>query len=232
VFPSSVLMSKQTRTSNIKVKFLFFSSVSATSAASGVVFVNPNTSLTPHGALPADGFEFYKFNKLAFRLFRTGTINGLQSMTYVGGIEDTSQLTVGQSSESICTSILVATDTQPTRWQNVPKNLLRGYMPWYKTIQGSPDSAEEIQGQLVATTTSGSAESVFFEVRGEVEYRGPIATTSTPAERGRLESLKRAAQLAALLALLPSNATTPFCDAVGVKQPGSISMRKLPGSRP
>ncbi len=182
------------------VKIPFQSLISVAGAASAQVNVSPNATLSPHLAAIADAYDEYRFISLRYRIHPPPAANAdAQVLSYYPGIVDTPPATNLNNSESTFASCRGQGSTVPSEWQAVPKATLAGMHVWYKTVPGTPESAEEVQGILAMTGAIGSQ--YLIEVRGAVEFKAPINTGSTPAERVLAARLREKRRIASLLAL-------------------------------
>ncbi len=127
----------------------------------------------------ADAFELYRFTKLKFRLLPGGTAGHVVA-AYVPGVTDTAPNTITTVGSIPQHAAIGATQTTPSPWVTLRREL-QGYEPWYKTVAGTPDAAQEIQGNIFIATSA--ATSFAIEIVGVCEFRGPVPLTSTPAMR-------------------------------------------------
>jgi hypothetical protein len=71
---------------------------------------------------------------------------------------------------------------------------------WYKTIPGTPENSEEIQGVIFLIENSGSALNLTLEIEGMCEFRSAVSAANTPLERALAQRRREKARLVALLA--------------------------------
>lgn len=139
-------------------------------------------SFDTRGVAEADGFELYRIVKLRFRLvpaFDAGppTI----CAAWIAGITDTTPPTLATLAEVPLHALMGGGQSTPTAWVNVPSRTLKGYETWYKTIAGTPDPAQEIQGYVfVAASGTGAAT---LEIQAVFEFKQPAPVGSTPQMR-------------------------------------------------
>jgi hypothetical protein len=126
----------------------------------------------------ADTYALYRFSDLRFRMRPMATRSTLQSAAYLPGAVDTVPSTPNANAEALESVVLGATEVVPTEWAVVKNRDLMSYLPWYKTIVGSPDPIIEIQGAIFLNGTGTDAYAV--EVRGICDFKSPINTASTP----------------------------------------------------
>lgn len=176
------------------------------SAGSATISVSP--ALCAQSAQYADAFQLYKVTKLRFRLNRITAISGTQAAVYLPGVTDNPPSTVTTCGSIPHAAILPLSATVPTRWSVINSRDLQSYMSWYKTIVGSPSADAEIQGNIYIR---GSATELYaIEIDAVFVFRDSVPTGVTPAERGRIETLKEKERLLRILACpSPAPASTP-----------------------
>ncbi len=185
--------------------FRFMATVTLSSGVSGIS-VSPNSFLSPRAATEADAWAMYRVNRLKFRLHRVNfTVQ--QGAAYLGGVTDSTPTTIAQLSEAMSFTFISPVETVPSDWAVVRRADLQGMHPWYKTVAGTTETAEEIVGSIFLVGTG--AENVFLEVMGEFEFKDSIATADTPlgrslrlqiqAERRRVAAEKERNRLIAVL---------------------------------
>lgn len=181
--------SRGARGDTVSVPFHYASAVGLVSGKS-TISVSPNSLLSPRLTSIADDFDEYRFTRLRFRLHPLLSQAGPQALCYMPGIVDTPP-SLAQSSEALSCVIFGQAATTPSAWVTVPAGVLAGMHPWYKTIPGTPEASEELQGNLFLAGTATDA--LFFEVEGVCQFRAAIATGNTPLDRA-LASRRREKQ--------------------------------------
>jgi hypothetical protein len=182
---------------------------SATQASNGVASTYTQ-AIHPSGLGPrilsmADSFEFYRVEKLEFRLHPGTDISGLiLGACYLGGVTDTVPATQYDMSQVVHHVCLGSVAKMPTNWCVVDARTLAGYCPWYKTLQGTPDVAQEIQGNIYSISGNSST-AVLLEFRGTIAFKGAVPVGSTPMERVLTENRREKQRLLQLL----SSSTEP-----------------------
>lgn len=178
----------------------------ALSAGAATLQVSP--ALCAQSAQYADAFQMYKVIALRYRLYRTTTTNSTQVAVFMPGVTDNSPAAISTAASIPHAAILPLTAAVPTRWSSIPARDLRSYMTWYKTIVGSPDAAEEIQGNIFIR--GGGTDFYGIEIDAIMIFRESVPTGVTPAERGRIATLKEKERLLRILACpSPAPASTP-----------------------
>ncbi len=193
--------------------------VSETTLSAGAATITVSPAMSPQSTQYADAFQMYRVTRLRFRLMRTTTTTATQSACYLPGVTDNSPSSAAAAAAVPASVILPLTATVPTRWCNVPSNILSSYMNWYKTVVGSPDAAEEIQGNIYVR--GGATDQYLIEIDAIMDFRVSVPTGVTPmtaVDRGRLERDKERQRILNLLA--------------GTSAPSTVSgiPRVIPGS--
>ncbi len=93
---------------------------------------------------------------------------------------DNTPSTVGQVMELISSLEMDPAQSTPSEWLSVRANELAGPFPWYKTIDGTPDSTEEFPGRFVIIGTG--SDTFTIEFRALVEFKDGVAPANTPQE--------------------------------------------------
>lgn len=187
-----------------------FSTSLVTTSAATQINVQP-AGLGSRVLSVADGYEFYKVKKLEFRLEpattgATASRTGTQAACFIAGITDVAPGNYQLASEVVEHVLLANAQTTPSEWCRVPKSILSGYMPWYKTIVGTPDASVELQG--VIYIINGGADSCQVHVRGVISFKAGVPTSSTPMVRQLAEMRREKDRLLKILAVSPA-ATNP-----------------------
>ncbi len=146
------------------------------SLVSGTTAINADPSLSANLTAIAAVFQLYRFKSVRYRLLPRGSA-GMTDVVSLGYFPDP----VGGSSASetviaqgLDTLLLTVAQTYPTEWQAVPASRLKGLQDWYKCVADAGDLEAEVQGRFVTSGTS--AETIWWEVRGVVEFKNPIAS--------------------------------------------------------
>lgn len=172
--------------------------------ASGTATIAMNPASFPQALEIADVYAMYRIKKLRYRLYRSTTNATTQVAVFVPGVTDNGPGTISVAALIPHCAILPLSATVPTPWKNVPPAILKSYMPWFKTILGSPDPAEETQGNIFLR--GNTTDQYAIEIDAIFEFREPLSTSVTPAERGRLEC---EAERVRLLRILASTTSQP-----------------------
>jgi len=123
----------------------------------------------------------YRITELEFRLHPVSGRTTVQAAGYFPGVVDNQPTQPAAVLESLNATMIGTGATQPTGWVKVRGDALKGYFPWYKTVQGSLDISEEVQGNIFVVGTG--TETYSIELRGWAEFKNPVATGSTPLSR-------------------------------------------------
>jgi len=146
----------------------------------------------------ADGYDLYRITRLKFRGVRSvTTMASVQVTGYYPGIVDNNPTAYTDVSENLNSCTLAQSYQGKSEWCVVPSFDLRGMHEWYKTIAGTPESAEEIQGYLI--TFGSTTDAYAVEIVGLCEFAGPTNTGATPAIRAQLERKREKMRILSLL---------------------------------
>ncbi len=129
----------------------------------------------------------------------------MQAAAYYPGVVDTTPTTVGAVADSLFSTLLGTAQAKPTDWVNIPRQSLQGYLPWYKTIAGTLDPSEEVQGNIYVCGTG--TEIVHVEFMGVIEFKAPAAAANTPMIRKAQLLEKEKQRLLQILAAPPKGDT-------------------------
>jgi hypothetical protein len=181
-------MSKNRANNTVKVRF-----GNVVAAASPMAIpISPTATLSARLTAMADVFEEYRIVELQYR-FRA--FANTSAMAYYPGVTDNTPTTVAQVQEVVeSVAFITANETCPTSWVQVPKGILRGYQDWYKTVPGTTDAAQEIQGNVLGVGSSTAQ----IEIRGLCEFRASAVAANTPEARA-VAMLREKKRLMAIL---------------------------------
>ncbi len=172
-----------------------FHVVGASTTASGVATIPLTPAISTTVGSLGDTWAAYRFTRLRFRLHPAAAqAGGWLTACYVTGITDTAPASVSAGSDNNESTLIGKASTVPSRWVNVPKLVLSGYHPWYKTVGGSPESAEEVQGNIFINDSAAGTAAYIIEIEGTVEFKDLLINTSTPMlveARQKLHAEKR-----------------------------------------
>lgn len=174
------------------------------SMSSGVAQISMQPPTFNSVAQVADNYEFYRLTRLRYRLHPNGG-GAFCVAAYIAGAVDNAPSTPSDLAVTPhC--VVLGDDVQiPTPWRNVPRAALASYNTWYKTIAGSPDPSEEVQGKIYLA--GGGTDAYWLEMEATYQFRTLVVTSATPAERGALALEKERAYLLRILGL--SNLVLP-----------------------
>ncbi len=168
-------------------------------------------------AAAADIYQLYRLNKFRFR-FVPGT---LASETIVGAYYSNvidATATFATAAESDFAVPFGLQMTNYSDWCVVPQHVLRGALPWYKSIQGAQTDWEELAGTIqILSNNAGSTAVITIEIEGIMEFQSPIDPSLTPEVRKTRELARRKAELLRILSY----------DDSGVRIPGTGTLGQL-----
>jgi len=189
-----------------------FAIINTTNSASGLKSIPVTPLMTPRLTILADTFDEYRFVDLKFRILPIGSLNtDIETACFEPGVVDTPPGNNVQQSESLASVYMGGGESVRSPWCNVPKGVLSGYFPWYKTVAGTTDTAEEVQGNIFTFNSLADTTPVVLEIRGVCEFRAAINATSTPAERVQIARRKEKERIVSILAM-------PDCGPATVKK--------------
>jgi hypothetical protein len=147
--------------------------------------VSPNSTMSPTLTAIAQVYDEYRFTKLRYRLHPNGpfaTNPTFKTLAFYPGIVDVPPSSPSLNAESTLCVVHSGGQTTPSKWMNVPRKILAGMHSWYKSVPGTPDIAEEVQGYMFFAGLVASA-SWIWEVEGVCDFCSPINASSTPEAR-------------------------------------------------
>lgn len=150
----------------------------------------------------ADAYDLYRVVELQYRLHpctRANTATGFGSAAFYPGITDNAPANGADLSENRFVTVLGGTATTPSSWVSVPRKDLQGMHTWYKTVAGTPETAEEQQGTMYIRG-GVNPDGYVLEMKGVFELTGPSNTSSTPAVRSALARQSEKQRILRLLA--------------------------------
>ncbi len=166
------------RSGSDTVSELFTVEISGALAAGvAVLAVAPVASFCPRASAIADTYAMYQVRKLRFRLLKV-TVTGTMAACYIAGITDNGPATVTAASESHAHVFNTVSQVVHSNWVKVPRGDLRGMHPWYKTVPGTPETAEESAGSIYFVGTG--TDSYAIEMQVQFAFRDAVSTTDTP----------------------------------------------------
>ncbi len=170
---------------------------------SGVDAINCSPSTFVESATIADVFELYRVVRLRYRLHRHTALNGSAAAVYLPGVVDNAPTTASDVSVSPHAAVITPIQTVPSAWKSVSRRDLSSYETWYKTVAGSPDPAQELQGKVYLAGNTSDAFTV--QIMITFQFKNPCTTSATPAERGALECAQERERLLRILAAPPTS---------------------------
>ena len=179
-----------------------FHNVVTFALAAGVsnLLVAPGT-LSGRTTTIADAFNLYRLARFRFRLIPNTLVSEVFTAGYTADTVD-GTLTFTSVAESNCATTFGGQMSVPSNWADVPPSLLKGALPWYKAVPGTPSAWEETAGVInFASTNSASTTTLCLEYDGVMEFSSPIDPTLTPAIRRALQLRRKKEELLKILAV-------------------------------
>lgn len=138
----------------------------------------------------SDAFNLYRFTRLRVTVYPQQGASATTSAASGGSIHaafidqdtDTDPTTVLQISECMYHACVVGVQTVPATF-TVPRGaLLKVANKWFKTKLGTPDTWNEIQGEIFFITTSPqpTADSYQLKLDYQIQYCDPVSAAITP----------------------------------------------------
>ncbi len=187
----------------VKVPFRYFWSTVLVAGVNALPTSPTQSGYSSRLAGVADNFNLYRINRFRFRMHPVAN-TGVSRVTaaYSPGVSTTSPSTLALIGEFLYTATMgpAGGQTVPSNWVNVPRQLLQGQLPWYRTIQGSQDASEEDAGYIYVAGTSTDA--FVIEIEGEYEFKDAIdpgLTLETRVQRREIALARRREKLLAIL---------------------------------
>ena len=161
--------------------------------------ISPAT-LSARVAAIAETFNLYRIDRFKYRLVPYTLASEVVVAGYVSDtVDGTLSFTSVAESNALVTFGLQM--SVPSDWMNVPSQVLRGALPWYKAVAGTPTTWEEQAGTLnFASINTGSTATLCLEFDGTIEFNSPIDPTLTPAMRKVAQDKREKLRILKLLA--------------------------------
>ena len=133
----------------------------------------------------ADCFNLYRFTKL--HLYWQSTSNLTTSMSVVLGTTDTFPTTTLQVLQCEKNQINWFDQSIPSKLLLNRDYLLKGPIPWYKAVGGTPTTDFETQGNIFMASSSATTFAVRVEY--EIEFADWVPISSTPKPKDVYEQI-------------------------------------------
>lgn len=165
-------MSRKSQTDDVFVRFLY--AVNLVAGAANLV-LSPS-QLGSAIVSVSDGFDFFRWKRLRFRLFASTTPSFAGVVSGSPNVPPTIAGDIMQLQAAV--THLGPLETQWSRWVTVPKGVISGPLPWYHTRVGTFSVTEANPCVLVVGGTGTNAINV--ELEGVLTFKDPIPTSATP----------------------------------------------------
>lgn len=146
------------------------------SGVTGMNTYSVNPQSTQLGAMDqlADQFDLFRVIDLEYRIHPTDpTDSTVVALAFVPDV-DIQTTTSTQLSMSPIAAVQTNFSGVPSSWMRVPPSQLKGMLDWYKC---TPDAgAAEFESQGLLVVAGGLGDVVYFEVRGVMQFKNPVAT--------------------------------------------------------
>lgn len=214
---------KQARQKDITVVPFHVVAQKTCSSNVAVQELNPGAGWSARLAAIAEGYSLYRITKLKFRQCVNGTSSGV---SYVADVADAGSVSPNFFNNNY-SCFMASVQTVPSEWINVPRSILKGALDWYKSLGGTATTWEEVNGSLYFWS-SGATDVIRYELRGVMEFKGPVDPAQVPRLRERhAQALQRTQNLNLLADSFATRlSTTPKREDAG------IGVDKLPVPKP
>ncbi len=175
----------------------------------------------------ADGFALFRVNSFRYRMHPVVSQTSSTAMGVISEFADAYPGTIATAMECLASVFLSGSAVVPTQWVEVPRRVLRGALPWYKTIAGSPDSWDETPCTLICYNSAASTNTVNIEFELDVTFRDPVPTGSTPAMMKKLRDYRMRKYVLYLLSMVDDTALEA---RLGLSSKGQ-ALKALPQSK-
>lgn len=145
-------------------------------ATSALVSGSASLGLTPSsaafGALSSmyTAFDLYKFTKLRFRLLPNSAMASAQTAGFYPEAVITNP-TITNGTDCVNSTYINKDMSVPSRWVNVPPEMMKGMLNWWKCQPDTGDVDLEFEGILAISGTG--IESYYIEVEGTCLFKNP-----------------------------------------------------------
>jgi hypothetical protein len=177
-------MSKSNAFNKSKIETMKFRSFGAVVTAANIATVPLNAAglgtVSTRFAAMLDQYGLYRLKSFKFRILK-GTAE-VQAAAVLSDYQDSTGSTPAQIDESLNSQVYMAAETCRLPFVNVPRSILAGALPWYKSIPGSIDSWEEVPASLICFTTAAVGQ-VLIEQEWEAEFKDQVPPANTPEAR-------------------------------------------------
>lgn len=167
-----------------------------------------------------DLYNLFRIVSFKFRILSNTT--EIQAACVASDVIDNPPTSLSAIMENLHSQILPGKFVGELPWVHLPRSLLHGALPWYKSIPGAADSWDEIPGYFYVYTQTASGQ-IGLEVKFTVAFKDPVPNVMTPELRAKKLQRERERKRQELLSILAS--PTPGVLCVPSKLPSAI----LPG---
>ncbi len=184
-------------------------------------------NLSSRAASLADSFNLYRLKRFRYRFHPSTLANEIVVGGYVSDTVD-GTITFASAAESQTLAIQSLQSSVPSAWADVSTETLRGALPWYKSVVGTPSTWEEQAGVINFASSNGSSTAaVNIELEGVIDFKSPVDPSLTPAMRRMFSDAKERERLLKLLAAGESTGATKKSGVsgslIGVSAIGGVS---------
>jgi len=135
----------------------------------------------------ADAFDEFRIIKCKYRMRGdTSTVTNAAGMAfYPGVISGTQPNTLTVLGENPYMSVRFSDDDVLLPWVNIPRGVLAGEQPWYKSQKATITADDSIPGQLQFVGVG--TDTLQYEIQFTAQFRGESDTANTPLDPASLQ---------------------------------------------
>lgn len=167
-----------------------FHGTSSGALAAGAATINLNAAVGLSGRITteSDAWALFRLRSYSFRLFPRTITGSSYAACFVGSDQDTAPSGISQTTEVAASCVITAQQVVPTQWVRVPRNILSGMFPWYRTVQGA-EPLNNCQPGIVAIAGTGT-DPYFLEFKGVIEFKQGLDPANTPEAQALYAQLR------------------------------------------
>jgi hypothetical protein len=136
-------------------------------------------SYTTRLAAMSDLYSVFRWKRCSYRQIVQGGTGEIRAMGVASAVLDTPPTGLSATAELRAVTIVGAGEVSRPPWVTIPQNVLRGSLPWYKSVAGAADPWDEVPAIIYAYSQTATG-AVTFELDGECEFKSQVAPANTP----------------------------------------------------
>jgi hypothetical protein len=128
-------------------------------------------------AAMSDLYSVFRWKRCAYRhIVSSGEIRALG---VASAVLDTPPTGLSATAELRAVTINGSGEVSRPAWVTIPQNVLKGSLPWYKSVAGAADPWDEVPAIMYVYSQTATGV-VTFELDGECEFKSQVAPANTP----------------------------------------------------